>query len=419
MTSTNENPDGRGTAVRAGRVTGNYASAGPASNTARPRSKARSDWVERARLVDIAAAEFVKSIVSPDYLIDGLLQRHMIYSLTGRTGHGKTSIALLFCMSVVLGRKLGDRDVEKGKVVYFAGENADNTGLLWIRLCEEMKVKEPEKLDNIQFLRGSPNISSEEIRKQIEHDVNLLGGADLVIVDTSPRFFQGEDESSRKQQLDHAIMLRSLTELRGKPTVLALCHPVKGATQDNLLPAGGGTFLNELDGGLTCWLDRNTDTIEFHWQGKFRGPEFLPVYFKVSRHWGGEHEKLKDKNGRLLATATVMLISTSKQEELEELEELEEKLMEEQLNVLWVMVQTPGISMSKIAERLGWFMDNKDKEPYKMKVDRIIKDLAQQKHVEKVGNSYYVTAKGRKAAKEPRSADEGPPPEPPQSEIPF
>jgi hypothetical protein len=37
---------------------------------------------------------FLKGFIPPDYLIDGILQRRFIYSLTAPTGGGKTAIAL-------------------------------------------------------------------------------------------------------------------------------------------------------------------------------------------------------------------------------------------------------------------------------------------------------------------------------------
>ena len=57
----------------------------------------------------------------PDYLVDGLLQRGYVYSFTAPTGDGKTVIALLVAAYVEIGKSIAGREVEKGKVVYFAG----------------------------------------------------------------------------------------------------------------------------------------------------------------------------------------------------------------------------------------------------------------------------------------------------------
>jgi RecA-family ATPase len=86
----------------------------------RPRLVKAEDIVQRLAL---SSAEFVSGFVPPDYLIEGLLQRRFIYSLTAATGTGKTAIALLLAALVSQGAKLGKLEVAKGRVLYFAGEN--------------------------------------------------------------------------------------------------------------------------------------------------------------------------------------------------------------------------------------------------------------------------------------------------------
>jgi hypothetical protein len=79
-----------------------------------------------------SSAQFTGSFVPPDPLISGILQRRFIYALTGHTGRGKTAIALLFAAHVALGRRLGDLDVEKGRVLILAGENPTDAKMRWI-----------------------------------------------------------------------------------------------------------------------------------------------------------------------------------------------------------------------------------------------------------------------------------------------
>jgi hypothetical protein len=92
----------------------------------------------------------------------------------------------------------------------------------------------------------------------LKKEADALGGEfGLVIIDTGPVFYEGDDENNRTQQGRHAEMLRQLINIiPGKPAVIANCHPVKNATADNLLPAGGGSFLNQVDGNLTGCEDR-------------------------------------------------------------------------------------------------------------------------------------------------------------------
>src|ERR1700730_17483133 len=67
-----------------------------------------------------SSAQFTRGYVPPDYLVDGILQRGACYSLTGATGTGKTAILLRVAAHVALDRPVGNIQVEKGRVLYFA-----------------------------------------------------------------------------------------------------------------------------------------------------------------------------------------------------------------------------------------------------------------------------------------------------------
>jgi hypothetical protein len=102
------------------------------------------------------------------------------------------------------------------------------------------------------FVEGVFKLSETAGRLKEEAD-GLGGDFGLVVIDTGPVFYEGDDENSRTQQGRHAVTLRELiTVIPGKPAVLVNCHPVKNAAADNLLPAGGGNFLNQVDGNLTA-----------------------------------------------------------------------------------------------------------------------------------------------------------------------
>jgi hypothetical protein len=211
-----------------------------------------------------SSAQFVKDFVPPDYLIDGILQRRFCYSITGKTGSGKTAVVLLASAHVGIGRSIGNIEVATGRVLYFAGENPDDIRMRWIALAQHVGFD----IETIQvsFIAGMFKIS--QFKARIEQEIRESGDVALVVVDTGAAFFEGDEANSNTQQIAHARLLRSLVALPGGPCVLALCHPVKNATRDNLIPYGGGGFINEMDGNLTCW---NDGTVEVHWLGKFRG----------------------------------------------------------------------------------------------------------------------------------------------------
>src|SRR5262249_13563980 len=150
---------------------------------------------------------------------------------------------------------------------------------------------------------------------------------------------EGDDENSRTQLGAHARLLRSLVNvIPGGPCVVANCHPTKNATEENLVPAGGGTFLNEVDGNLTC--AKNDSVTEIHWQGKFRGPEFAPMNFLIKTV---THPKIKDSDGRRIPTVTCECITEPQRQEMA----AEGRKDEDE--VLKIIADHPNISLSEIA----------------------------------------------------------------------
>ena len=251
-----------------------------------------SDEVPQVRLMQ-TSAEFVAGFVPPDYLIDGLLQRRYVYSFTAPTGSGKTAIALLIAAHVATGETLAGREVEKGRVLFFAGENPDDVRARWIKLCEELG-EDPNTMD-VVFMPFTPKLSETKIREQIDAEAAEHGPFSLLIVDTSASYYSGDDENDNVALGNHARMLRTFVNLPGGPTILVTCHPTKNPNMDNLLPRGGGAFLAEVDGNLVCIKDLGTMTVEVTTHGKFRGPDFAPFSFKLV---AGQSEKLVDSKGR-------------------------------------------------------------------------------------------------------------------------
>jgi hypothetical protein len=76
--------------------------------------------------------------------------------------------------------------------------------------------------------------------------------------------------------------VRPLTFLPGKPVVVIPSHPVKNADNDNMVPYGGGSILNEIDGNLAMLIEP-TGLIQLTWQRKFRGPNFDPLFYSMDK----------------------------------------------------------------------------------------------------------------------------------------
>jgi hypothetical protein len=335
--------------------------------------------------------EFVEGFVPPDYFLEGVLQRRFIYSLTGKTGSGKTAIMLLISALAATGKDLKERELEHGRILYLAGENPDDIRMRWLAMSDHMgfDVKDIE----VNFVIGRGPGFSDAI-DMITEEVEALDGVAMIIVDTSVAFFEGADENSNTEALAHALRLRGLTELAGGPCVIVNCHPVKNASDDNLLPRGGGSFLNEMDGNLTAVKIDDT-TVRLHWQGKFRGPEFDPIMFGLEKV---TTDLIKDSKGRLIPTIIAKALSDS------EARERRESLHSNEDMVLAAMLDDESASIADIAKACGWAY--KGGTPDKSKVQRALKGLEGKKLIEKLHDSYVLTAKGKKAAKMSDTADD-------------
>lgn len=340
----------------------------------------------------ISSAAFVKDFVPPDYALDGVFQSRFFYSLTGTTGTGKTAVLLLLAAATALGMPVGGRDVKPGRVVYLAGENPDDVQMRWIAAGHHLGF-DPDTID-VHFLKGATDVA--ETIELIRKDVEALGGASLVIVDTSAAFFFGDDENSNTDAGRHARNLRQLTTLPGEPAVLVATHPTKNASSDSLLPRGGGAFIAEVDGNLT--LTKSDGLVKLHWQGKHRGPDFDPVVFKLEPVTA---PALVDGRGRLVPTVLARDMSEK------EVGAVKRQAFSDMDAVLLEFDRDPTQSTRDIAERLGW--RNKDGEPDrrraqtaadKAKAQKLLKFEARKWKLTEAGQEAVVDAKARRHAEQ-------------------
>jgi hypothetical protein len=328
-----------------------------------------------------SSRDFIANFIPPDYLVDGLLQQEFLYSNTGATGAGKTAVTLRLAASVALGIPFASREAKKSAVLYLAAENPADVRMRWIALAQQMDF-DPDTVE-VFFIEGTFKISqAAEVLKAEAAALEREFG--LVIVDTGPVFYEGDDENNRTQQAQHAVMLRKLIYvIPGKPTVIANVHPVKNADSENLIPAGGGSFLNQVDGNLTT--AKSDNTTQLHWLGKFRGVEFAPMHFMLRTV---THERLKDSKGRTIPTVICDCISDKTKDDLKR------QQVNDQDRLLQAIKDNPQASQSELAARLEWLMFNR--EPNKVKVGRHIRAFKATKLIkESRSGNYYLTDAGQ------------------------
>lgn len=328
----------------------------------------------------ISSAQLVSGFIPPDYFIDGVAQKGFIYSMTGATGTGKTAVLLLIARLAAEGGELAGRGIEKGRVVYFAGENPDDVTMRWIGMAHETGFDVYEI--DVHFIRDRFNVP--DALAAIHGQVDALGGADLIVVDTSAAFFQGTDENGNTELGKHARDLRMLTTLPGRPCVMVACHPTKNATSDNLLPRGGGAFIAEVDGNLT--LAKSDGSVKLHWQGKHRGPDFDPITLELKTITA---PGLVDSKGRPIPTVMAQALSAG------DVKGLAAASRRDEDDVLLHIDRDAKASLVAIAESLGW--KREDGSIHKDRARRATDKLRRDKLITYEGRRWKITPGGHDA----------------------
>jgi len=327
-------------------------------------------------LVD--AADFCRDFPDVDYVVEDVIQRGYLYSCTALTGHGKTAILTRTAISIAIEKVLGPYPVQQGRVLYLAGENPDDFRARMAGTAQEMGAS-PESLRDMFYVvpAAFPLVSMlPELRAIAER----IGPLALIVIDTSAAFFSYGDENDNVDARNHAADCRSLTTVKGNPAVIVACHPTKSASKDNLLPRGGGGFLNEVDGNLTVWRDGEVVTLHHH--GKLRGAPFDPIQFKLLPI---ELNGIKRRNGKPVRSVTVQWIDDAAAATLDRGRAQDED------RLLYALLHHPNESQAGWASICGWRS--------KATVHAVLQRLAADKLVTKYRSRYKLTEAGEREAR--------------------
>lgn len=329
----------------------------------------------------LSGAEFMATFVPPDYIIDGLVQRTRLYACTSKTGHGKTAVWLYLGCMVMTGRHVGNLETTQGDVIFLAGENPDDLCGRMHAACKEYGIP----ASKAPYVLPANFPMTPEAAAALKHDIDEMGlNPVLIIADTAAAYFPGDDDNNNVQMGEYGRTLRILTRCIGNPAVVALAHPVKNPDRDNLLPRGGGAFLNELDGNLTLWSDAQGESTTLHWQGKLRGSDFdpLPFVLRSTRVPG-----LVDAKNRPLVSVVAEAQSPEGAANV-----AKQAISDENAVLFWLQKQ-PGCSLASIAEEAGWV--NERGQPMKAKVQRCLERLKADKLVKVHRRKWVITDAGK------------------------
>jgi replicative DNA helicase len=298
---------------------------------------ATSDDVQVAGIYEAADAMPDLRFVATPILAQGAL-----FALTARTGHGKSTLACAIAFAIVLNRNLGPIEVVRsGLVVYVSAEDYHGTRLRAYAEAVRHKLTSEHRAavnQTLRWVRVKEGASVDEILTRVRADVGDLAVA-LVVVDTQAALYNGDDDNDNVQRQAEARELRRLTMLPGSPAVLVLVHPTKNATADNLVPRGGGAFLNAIDGNLTLWNDDGK--LRLH-HGKLRAPYFDPIEFRL------DSMTIELASGDIASTVVAVPIDASAADAIEG------QVGERRERILAALLRAGGtVSIRVLTERTG------------------------------------------------------------------
>ncbi len=323
----------------------------------------------------IPYAEFIAAYRPLEYVLGKICVRGSLYTTTASTGAGKTTWLAAVSLAVASGdaSRIG-MSVRKGAVVYLTFENPDDFRMKLYAAAVAAGMAEADLEDHyIIEANVRPEVSIAELRAM---------GVDftLVIVDTLQAAFDGTDFNNNKEMLDFIRRCRAFTELPGNPTLIVAAHPIKNAQPDNLLPYGGGSVMNEIDGNLTMVNDKSTNVTKLHWQGKFRGPEFEPISYHISYQ---KCDEMRDAEGNAIWPPVIGPVSDAY------VSNSEDETEKREMTLLQCLKNDPGMTLDKLAEHAGYKGHTS--------VLKALERMVNGKLVEKVGRKYAIANRGKRA----------------------
>jgi AAA domain len=212
-------------------------------------------------------------------VVDGVLVSGSLYTLTATTGTGKTALIITTALAGAAGRDFLGRRVKQGRYAICTAENPDGVRMRLAVGCFHWNIDQDAVGSNLLISdnRVRPEEICEYLTREAEH-----GPFTGIFIDTWQAFFDGQNANNPTEAVNFTRRFRPLTFLPGSPVVVVSAHPNKNASNDELIPSGGGSTLNEVDGNLTLAM-QPSGLIELGWQGKFRGYHFEPQLFRIEK----------------------------------------------------------------------------------------------------------------------------------------
>jgi hypothetical protein len=271
-------------------------------------------------------------------VVAGMLISGSLYTMTATTGTGKTALMVTAALAGVTGGDFLGRSVKKGRYAFCTAENPDGVRMRFAVGCFHWNID--QDIVDRDLLISDNRVRPEEICEYLAREAEH-GPFTGVFIDTWQAFFDGRDANNPTEAVNFTKRFRPLTSLPGSPAVIIAAHPNKNAAANQLIPNGGGSTLNEVDGNLALSV-QPSGLIELGWQGKFRGYNFEPQLFRIEKLCSPD---IVDVEKRQIAIPIMMPASD------EDAEARETAVAKRELRLLKAITDNPSTSARELARK--------------------------------------------------------------------
>ena len=272
-------------------------------------------------------------------VIAGVLISGSLYTMTATTGTGKTALMVTTALAGVTGRAdiLG-RKVKQGRYAFCTAENPDGVRMRFAVGSFHWNIDQDAVARDL--LISDNRVRPEEICEYLAGEAKH-GPFTAIFIDTWQAFFDGRDANNPTEAVNFTKRFRPLTNLPGSPAVVVAAHPNKNASVNDLVPSGGGSTLNEVDGNLALAIQPN-GLIELNWQGKFRGYHFEPQLFRIEKMFSPD---IVDVEGRQIGIPLMFPSSA------EEAVAREKAIANREVRLLKAIADNPSATATELAAK--------------------------------------------------------------------
>ena len=271
-------------------------------------------------------------------VVAGVIMSGSLYTMTATTGTGKTALLVTTALAGATGRDLLGRSVKQGRYAICTAENPDGVRMRLAVGCFHWNID--QDIIDRDLLISDNRVRPEEICEYLTREA-AHGPFTAIFIDTWQAFFDGQNANNPTEAVNFTRRFRPLTFLPGSPAVIVCAHPNKNASNDELIPGGGGSTLNEVDGNLTLAMQPN-GLIELGWQGKFRGFHFEPQLFRIDKLSSPD---IADVEGRQIMIPIMLPAS------IEEAASREAAIVSREMRLLEAIADNPNGSTTELAAK--------------------------------------------------------------------